>query len=630
MTQDDITVEHLKPNWEYITEQSELEKIIPVVMAGQAWGVDCETTGLDPHSNEVTLLQIGDTTRQYIIDTRKVNPEPLRPFFDSEIKKIGHNLKFDYKMLKANHSLEIETCRDTMLAEKIIHNGRKMRGFGLDDCLNAYLRVEVDKTLQKSFIGHRGDFSDDQLGYAARDVMYLKPLCALQCKELKADGLGVTWGLECMFLPCLGDMELYGLKLDEEMWRDNIKRHTEEAEKLRREMDPIASQFFSEDMFGNVDVNYDSSTQMLKMLRGLGVKIEQYNKVTKQTEKILVPNTDAQTLKKAEGYPIIKTLQAYRGHVKKITTYGQTFIDAIHPKTGRIHPIFHQLGTETGRLASAKDSPVNMLNIPRDKEYRHAFVAQDPDWLVETDDYSGCELRILAELSGDPGLVEPLLAGEDLHCSVATKLYGVEVTKTNENKHYRTPAKNLNFGIAYGMGPTRLYWEVKDQGFEITPKESRQLFKRYEEEYHIAVKFLRDAGVKGLREGYLTNFNGRRRYWLKPNPENHDVFPMGAKDQKYIGVLEKIKREGGNFLVQSGNVEITKLSMVKLRDHIKKNNVRSHFINQVYDEVVTTTHKDDSEQFVIDKRRIMQEAGEQWIKKVPIDVEGDVLKCWTK
>lgn len=617
--------------YRYIKEQSELLEIIPKLMACPVWGIDTETTGLDCHVDRVTLLQIGNIESQYVIDTRKVNIQPLRPFLESEShKKVGHNLKFDYKMIKGSFGIDVENMRDTFLAEKILNVGRKAFGYGLDDVLKAHLNIEMDKSLQKSFIGHKGDYSPAQIEYAANDVIHLVELIRKQSNYLQEDGLGSTFLLECGALPCFGDMEYKGLLLDKDKWGEILKKNMAIALEYQKQMEEMVRPIWKTDLFGNVDINFSSTPQVVEVLQRMKITIPERDPKTGEFVDMLVKNSSDKSLKKVKEHPFVALLKQYRSAMKMVGTYGQNFIDAIHPVTGRIHPELNQIGTETGRPASNKSSPINPLNIPRSKAMRQSFIAEE-DWLIETDDYSGCELRIWAEISGDPGLREPLIKGEDLHCSAASKLFRVPVTKDNENAHMRTPAKSLNFGIAYGMGVYKLYEDVNAAGFPMTLDEAKTIFRRYtKEEFKVGVDFLRRSGTQALDEGYLKNLNGRRRYWLKPDPNNREKFPGGSGDDLYNGICASIQREGGNFLIQSVNADMTKDAMIGIRNYVKKHNIRSYIINQVYDEIVTTTHKDDSPDFWKVKQKIMMESAQKFLKIVPMEVDGHVLPYWTK
>jgi len=609
--------------YSFIDKQHEVERLLPLLMEKPSWGVDTETTGLDPYNDKVVMLQIGRPQHQYVIDTRKVNCAPLKPFFDdASKKKVCHNGKFDYKHIKASLGLEMEGIRDTWVAEKILNAGRKLRGYGLDACLKSRLDVEMDKTVRSTFWkdGCKGDFSPEQIKYGAADVADLIPLLVHQSGEMSADGLGRTFILECQAIPCFGDMELKGAKLDVDKWKAKMERNRDESLRLKAELDEYARQYFPSNLFGEMEINYNSPNQALELLNRMGIK--DGGEPLKDTS---VATLESIVMK----YPIVKLLQGYRSYSMLINTFGQPYIDAIHKKTGRIQWMFNQLGTETGRITKHSDTPVNALNIPQDKEFRNCFIAEE-DYVIETDDYSGCELRILAHISQDPSMMRAFNEGVDVHCYVASKLFRVDVTKENENKALRKPAKNLNFGIAYGMGPTKLYRKLNAENYPITFKECRKLYDAYTKEFEKAVDYLRSMGKLAASQGYLQNLNGRRRYWLLPNSNDRSKFPNGSKDSAYEGHLAAIEREGGNCMIQSVNADITKQGMVFIRDYKKKHGVRTDFVNQVYDEIVTETHKNDSEEFHATKLKLMQEAAEKWITTVPIIVDGEVLPYWTK
>lgn len=618
-----------KRNFVYLTETSEVAQILPELMSRPYWGYDFETSGLDPFIDRTTLLQIGHKEKQFLIDTRFASLEPIRPFVESkEHRKIAHYAKFEYKMGRGSHQMETEGLRCTYLTERVIKGGSVYRGFSLEQVLKNRLNIDVDKTLQKSFINHKGPFTLDQLIYGADDVIHLEDLFRNQCKEGEEKGLLRTIALESDCLSAFGDLEFDGMYLDVPGWKKIMEDNVIAQGKIREELDAIASRFLDTNLFGQADVNYGSSDQVSYLLNKMGVKVPERDPRTGKDVMKPITHTDAKTLKRVSHYPVVQLIGKWRSYNVLINTFGQPWLNAIHKKTGRIHADFDQLGTETGRPASGAGD-VNPLNIPRDNRYRHCFVG-GPDEIVESDDYSGCESRILAEISQDQELIGIFQRGEDIHCAVATALYGIQVDKKGPNSKYRTPAKSLNFGIAYGMGPGRLYNELNGQGFPVTFDEARGLFNKYCKKYSVAVDYLRNCGKVALEQGYLANLNGRRRYWNKPDPANREKFPAGYNDPKYQGILAKIEREGGNFMIQSVNADITKQAMIWIRDYKKANKVRSSTMNAVYDEIVSRTHKDDSESFHAVKLGLMKKAAEVWIKSVPMEVDGHAGPCWTK
>jgi len=618
-------------NYKYISKQNEVVDLLPTLMGKTGWAVDTETTGLNPNKDKVILLQIGTADEQFVLDTRKISIEPLRPFFESRsIRKICHNGKFDYKMIKGSFGIDMETIRDTYLAEKCLNMGRKLSGFGLDDLLKHYLKVELDKDVRSTFgqgAVPEGDFSREQLEYAARDVEHLPSLLETQSLIIQKDKLGATWILECNVIPAFGDMEYSGLYLDTVGWKKLADEHEQEASRVEKELNELAKSVVQHDLFGEVHINWNSPDQVLAVLRSMRVKVREWDRLKKDFAYKLIYKTDDKSLSRAGEMEVIKLLREYREHSIRVTTFGQPYIDAVDPATGRLHLDIEQMGTETGRIANRrKKGSVNPLNVPRDKAYRHCFGGAE-DELIETDDYSGCELRIWADLSGDPHLTEAYMRGVDVHCYVASMLFNTEVKKGNP---LRTPAKTLNFGIAYDMSAFSLYEKLNSEGYKIDLPGAKNLYRTYNNKFEVGIKYLRSRGREASEKGVLINGNGRRRYWIMPDSGDHTKYPGGDTDEGYLGRLKGITREGGNFPIQSTNADMTKTAMVMIRDYIKTNKVRSVIMNQVYDEIVTRTHKDDSPTFHEAKKKIMLEAAEKFLNKVPMEVESSVGRTWTK
>lgn len=175
-----------------------------------------------------------------------------------------------------------------------------------------------------------------------------------------------------------------------------------------------------------------------------------------------------------------------------------------------------------------------------------------------------------------------------------------------------------------------MYEDLNAEGFPCTRKEAKEIYYNYCKSYKTGVDYLRSMGKLAIKQGYVTNLNGRRRYWNLPDPQNTEKYKHGKNDPRYIARLAAIEREGGNCCIQSVNSDITKESMTRIRKYRKQNNIRSSFINQVYDEIVTKTHKDDTESFHPVKQKIMTDVSAIWLKNVPMEVDGDILPYWHK
>jgi len=434
-------------NFEILDTQYKVNRLLPILMSQGAWGLDFETTGVDPIVDKIIMCQIGRPDKQYVMDTRQVSVEPLRPFFESkEIKKIAHNAIFEYQMAKMNWGIELEALRCTQIAERVITAGTRYV-FNLASVAHDRLGIVMDKDLQKSFIGMKNEtFTQEQFEYGAGDVVYMNTLLESQTKDIMKEGLENTYLLECDFIPCLGDMQLNGIKLDVNLWKKTIEENIKKRDELIDKMDQIASAYVTCDLSGKPDINYGSPVQIVNLLQLMRIKYNEYDPKTKKETVKIIDKSDDKTFKKIIGkHQILDLIQDYRTQCVLINTFGEPYIKAIHPVTGRIQTSFEQIGADTGRLTKGRDSEVNLLNLPQDSRFRRGFVAK-PDYVIETDDYSGCELRILAEYTEDPKFTHAFLNGIDAHCMVASDLYRVPVTKTNENKRLRKPAKALNFG----------------------------------------------------------------------------------------------------------------------------------------------------------------------------------------
>lgn len=602
-------------NYRYITQTSDVERILPEIMASKTWGFDVETNGLSAIDDKVVLVQIGNTHKQWLIDARKVNLEPLRPFFESrEIRKVCHNGKFDYKFLRSR-GIYGECFRDTYLAEQILTAGWKSFGFGLDDLCKTYGLPEMDKGQRDTFgpsFDMNSELTEEQLKYSARDVEVLLPILSSQVNKMTNHNLMRVWQLECEAMPAFGDIEYDGMYINRLDWREAIDRNSADLFVIEGELNLMAASMFdsneySGDPESTFHLNWNSPANIIKFLKAAGVYLtqDQEGTLTKQ----IIKKTDDETLKSIKGVYAIDLLRKYRRLAKRLSTYGESYISAIHPVTGRIHPQFTQLGAKTGRHTSKSGKGnVNVLTIPR--EYRKFFTGGKGQ-MVETHDYNACEVRIWAELSGDKKLREIFERGEDVHCYVSSLLFGKEVKKGDPD---RILGKTLNFGIVYGMSPKTVYEDLISNGYSITPDRTQELYGKFKTYFKEGMEFLNDCGSSAVNKGYVTSASGRRRYWQKKE-----------KDDSYA-----IRREAGNFPMQGTNADITKTAMAMIRRHILDNKVPSQLMNQVYDEIVTRTDMWDCEELAEKKCEIMKEAAGVFLKNIPVEVDFVIKERWDK
>lgn len=430
-----LKYEYIKPGM-----GSRAEELCKTLMEAPNVATDTETTGLDPHKDVVTLLSLSSRKHgTFVIDTRDVNNlKAFAPLFESEsIVKTLHNASFDYQMIKGTAGAEIERAICTMLGEQTLTVGKQYSGYALDDVMRKYLGVEMDKSVRKSFIGHTGEFTDQQLNYAGDDTARLLDLAEKMQADAKSRGLLRTWVTESNAMQSFADMEFYGQKIDVDLWKRNMEQNLESAVKARKDLDVFFEPVCDRELDGSLIIDYDSPKELLFKFKELGIEVD----------GATIENTDKKTQKKLKELPVIAALARYRSAMKGYGTYGDQYLLAIHPVTGRIHFRFNQYGTGTGRPA-CKDG-LNCLNIPRDTRYRDCFIT-DLDRLLGTADYSGAELRIMADRSKDPLMIKGYNSNVDFHCYVAALLFNRE--SVSKKDPIRTPTKTLNFGRVYHLG----------------------------------------------------------------------------------------------------------------------------------------------------------------------------------
>jgi DNA polymerase-1 len=473
----------------------------------------------------------------------------------------------------------------------VLMSGKSNKHFGLDNLVNEYLGFKPDKEERRSFINHEGDYNENQLEYAKNDLIYVLQVLNKQIKHLTEAELQETAKLECLAVNAFGDIEYNGMLLDKDKWSEILEGEIKKRDEAKDRLDSTFKPHSDLDLFGTININYDSEDQLKNALSRLGIGV---NDTSKATLSKIDPNVG-------------QAITEYREHQKVVSAYGQGFLEHIHPVTGRIHPSFRQLGASSGRTSCADP---NLQNIKADSRFRSCFVSPEGRKLVVAD-YSGCELRIIAELSEDPVFLETFRKGDDLHSIVASAIFKKNVSKT-ENPELRQKAKAINFGLAYGMGSQGLAANL-----EISEDEANELLNQYFRSYPSVKKYLEESANEAVKNGYSTTIGKRRRYY--------EIKDKG--DQREIA---SIIRQAKNAPIQGTNADMTKLALVWIRDNIKEKKLDAKLINTVHDEIVTECNESIAEEVSEVIRDCMIKAGEYYIKKVPVEVECVISDCWQK
>ncbi len=581
--------------YELISDAARLHEVVDLLSAEPVLGVDTETDGLDPYTTRLLLLQVATPHKAYIVDCQRVDPLPFKPILESgRSLKLLQNAKFDYKILKQIAGIELCNVFDTMLAERLLTAGRT-REVSLRQIAMKYCGIVMDKTIRKSFVGVRGDgyLSEEQLTYAARDALILFEIQRLQAAELKKLRMNQVAELEFQCVAAVGDMELAGVKIDTAKWREILRRVTIERDHAAEELNEIVATVARQaTMFGVPTINLNSGQQIIETFSRLGVELA---------------DTSEATLTKAGDHPAIKKLLEYRSHEKTLSAFGEHLLEMINAQTGRLHPNFQQYGADTGRFSCTDP---NVQQIPATSDFRSCFVAAEGYKLV-TCDYSQAELRILAELSGDPAFVEAFKGGGDLHAITASQMFQVPlegVTKTQ-----RSAAKSINFGLAYGRGPGSLALQLG-----VSPDEAKALIEKYFQAYTGIQQWLDKAARDAVRKGYSDTPLGRRRFYDVPNRD----------DPEYRSKIGSIERQGKNTPIQGSNADMTKIALVYLRTALQGFDAR--VVNTVHDEIVVEVRTDQAEAVKEIVEHEMVRAGEQILQKVPIVADAAIGDYWKK
>jgi DNA polymerase I len=567
----------------------------------EALGFDTETTELDPYRGELRLVQLSDGRSTYVFDVRAIAGEakaaddpafgPLRRLLASpRTIKVAHNAKFDAKWVRHHLGAELANVFDTYLASQLAAAGDSDRKHSLADVAAFYTNTNVDKSEQVSDWA-AAELSQSQIEYAARDAMVMLPLYQQLAERLRTDGLDEAARLEFECLMPIAQMELNGVYLDQDRWREQLERVRAAQAKAADELQEMLSAGVAQaSLFGRTEINLDSQQQVTDALLNLGIP---------------VPGTTRgwQLQPLAEQYPVVAKLIEYRSVAKALSSFGENILDFVEPQTGRIHADFRQIGAPSGRFSCSNP---NLQQIPHDQRYRRCFTAPPGRRLVMAD-YSQIELRILADFSGDQRFIQVFESGADLHASAAAHIFGVPPGEVTAEQ--RSFAKRLNFGIVYGIGASRL---ALTTGMSQT--EAEDTMRKYFGTFRELDRYLQESGRRAVTERTARTASGRL---MRLRFDETDKQAVGAA-----------RRNGVNMPIQGTSADILKRALRLLHDRISGTSAR--LVNIVHDEVIVECDAAEAEGTAVTLESSMRSAGEEYIKKVPVKVDVHVGEEWSK
>ncbi|MFH0933449.1 MAG: DNA polymerase I [Nitrospirota bacterium] len=476
----------------------------------------------------------------------------ISPIFEDEkISKIGHNLKYDILMLKGEGILIVGTLFDTMIASYLINPNRQ--NHNLEEVALEYLSKR--KKTFTEVLDKKSSFAEvpieDGASYAADNVGLCLELKEILFNKLKEESLEkVYFDIEMPLIYVLVDMEEVGVKID-------TRRLNDIAKELERELDGIQRRIY---FLAGEEFNINSPKQLSRVLfQDLGFQPTKKTKTGFSTKLSVLEEL-------AESHELPREVLNYRSLTKLKTTYVDVFPQLVNPKTGRIHTSFNQTATATGRLSSSEP---NLQNIPIRGDWgrriREAFLADEGNILLSAD-YSQVELRILAHLSQDKGLLDAFRGGLDIHARTASELFGIPMDKTTPSM--RRIAKTVNFGVIYGISPFGL-----SETLSISRDDARKYIDQYFER-HPGVKRYIEKTLEGAKKrGYVVTLMGRKRSIPELKNQNSMTRQQG-------------ERFSINSPIQGTAADMIKIAMINIGKSFKDRRLKAKMILQVHDELL--------------------------------------------
>ncbi|BET41728.1 DNA polymerase I [Atlantibacter hermannii] len=564
-------------NYVTILDEKTLTEWIRRLEKAPFFAFDTETDSLDNHNarlvgfsfaTEPGVAAYVPVAHDYIDAPEQLSCERvlelLKPLLESEsARKIGQNLKYDRGVLQ-NYGVELRGIAfDTMLESYILDSvaGRH----DMDSLSDRWLK---HKTITFEEIAGKGknqltfnQIALEEAGrYAAEDAdvtlqLHLKMWPKLE-KEKGPRHVFET--IEMPLVPVLSRVERNGVKIDPAV----LHRHSEELTLRLAELEQKAHEIAGEPF------NLSSTKQLQTILFE-----KQGIKPLKKTPGG-APSTSEEVLEElALDYPLPKVILQYRGLAKLKSTYTDKLPLMINPKTGRVHTSYHQAVTATGRLSSTDP---NLQNIPvRNEEgrrIRQAFIAPE-DYVIVSADYSQIELRIMAHLSRDKGLLTAFADGLDIHRATAAEVFGLPLESVSGEQ--RRSAKAINFGLIYGMSAFGLSRQLN-----IPRKESQKYMDLYFERYPGVREYMERTRLQAKEQGYVETLDGRRLFL--PDIKSSNAARRAGAERAAI-----------NAPMQGTAADIIKRAMIAVDAWLEKEQPRVKLIMQVHDELVFEVHKDD-------------------------------------
>ena len=596
-------------DYETVLSAERFEFWLQQLQTSSLMAIDTETTGLDYMSAQLVGVSVAVETgraayipfgHDYLGVPQQLSKqqvlEAIKPILeDTQIKKVGQNLKFDMSVL-AQHGIQLRGIAfDTMLESYVLdsvatrHDMDSLSEHYLQHTTTSFADIAGKGAAQLTF----NQVALEQAGpYAAEDADITLGLHQALWPRVSAEpGLEkVFTDIELPLIGVLSRIERTGALVDDTLLFQQSQELAERLTELETQAWDLAGQQF----------NLASPKQLAEILfEKLQIP------VLKKTAKG-APSTKEEVLQElALDYPLPKVLLEHRGLAKLKSTYTDKLPTMINAATKRIHTSYHQAGTATGRLSSSDPNLQNIpVRTPEGRRVRQAFIAAPGQRLVAAD-YSQIELRIMAHLSEDKSLLNAFALGQDIHSATAAEVFAVPLDKVTTDQ--RRSAKAINFGLIYGMSAFGLARQLN-----IPRNQAAEYIDRYFERYPGVQQYMNSIRHSAAERGYVETYFGRRLYLPEINSNN--AMRRQAAERTAI-----------NAPMQGTAADIIKLAMISVDHWLQASHLKSRMIMQVHDELILEVPEPELDQIVQGLNQRMQEAANL---RVPLVVDVGIGDNW--
>lgn len=671
--------------------ESEVYKVIDELEALEMmkdWNLvqfDSETNGRDAHLCDFLCVQFGNdkADARIVVDTTTVDVRLFKEVLETK-RVIGQNLKFDLQFLY-NYGIVPTKVYDTMIVEQVLYLGYdpKVKSYSLKSIAWDRLHIDIDKTVRGEIIWRGLD--TNVIVYAAGDVTYLEKIMQSQIAECRKKECIKAAQLECDAVPAMAYLEWCGIMLDRDKWKAKMKNDEENLEKRRKALNTFVEErkflhgFVTIDLQGDLftgfdtspkcHINWDSSKQVIQLCKVLGFDTTVQDKKTGEDKDSVLEKT----LRAQKGIndEFLKLYFDYKESSKVVSTYGQGHLNAINPRTGRIHTTFKQIGASSGRMSCgskqsntdlAKELKIpssqctypNLQQLPADEPTRSSFVAPK-DYMMVSADFSAEESRLGADIYQDKEFIKEFTERSgDMHSMFAWAVFkkecqecGCESVADVKKKapQWRKAVKAVEFAYMFGAAAHTI-----SQAANCSEGQAQAYIDALDKEFTGVSSFAK-KGSKFVREhGYILicPYTGHKMYWWDWKEwkerqasftqefwEDYRLHHKGTGDSVALMVREhfqaagKYDRMARNSVTQGTGAIIMKEAITQLFRWILENNYFGviHLCCCVHDEIVCDFPK-ELDFFPKKLESIMEEAAAKYCKTLPIPAEASVDTHW--